>query len=173
MELFCPINCKNNTIIRFKSKNNHKEAFYRKGAPAEIQSGLYLAGEYPKTSSKKRPLCGDDPHLEGVQADAGKVLQNFTGALHAERGLDHVHIELECSITHVVKNIDGELPLLLALPDLVDQEGYLLRVFHPELGQADDAHVNAGQVPVRARNGFKETSDDLGLKDLAAHDTIR
>ena len=108
--------------------------------------------------------------LQTVHTDAGKVLRNGPDILHAERSLDLGQFELVCSIAHIVKDVNRQFLLDFALLQLVDKSRHLLRGFHAEFCKAHDAHIDAGQVPVRAGDTVKEVPYHLCLVYLSTHD---
>jgi hypothetical protein len=65
--------------------------------------------------------------LKTVHADAGKVLRNGFDVLYAKGRLHLLKFELVCSIAHIVKDVNGQFLVDLALPQLVDQCRHLLR----------------------------------------------
>jgi hypothetical protein len=108
--------------------------------------------------------------LQTVHTDAGKVLRNGPDVLYAKGCLHLLKFELVCSIAHIVKDVNGQFLVDLALPHLVDQCCHLLRGLHTELGKAHHAHRDAGQVPVRAGDTIKEIAYHLCLVYLSTHD---
>gem|GEM_PF-5652240 len=107
--------------------------------------------------------------VRASRADRGKIVCKCADVLYTKCCLDRGKFEVARHIAHVVKDIDRELPLLLGFTELVYEESHLLRRLQPELGEAQDAHVDPGQVPIRSGDGIEEVPEDLRLVDLATH----